>query len=396
MALFRDLGIDDIGDGVAGAVFVSLHDDADVTLIWFRDEHSLSVHWGGDPGQARIIDQSGSFSARKSFAQFTENVRGQCLPWTPEELDSAAELGSLIEIEALREREAFAQTILNSSPQHMAILDAEGVIISVNEAWSRYARLNTTGAVVSSVGVNYRSTCARAIGRPFGDEAAQALTGIEAVLNGAAPNFTLDYPCYSPQEARWFRMTVYPMIAPATGAVVAHEDITARINDALAVETANERAALAVHGGGIGIWDLTIDSGSLRWDPQMYRLYGMSPRQQIANLDLWRNSVHPLDLANAERALAASINTGTPFESEFRVVWADGSVHHIRSAGELTHDPNGHATRMIGTNLNPGASPSHWRSSTNGYASRCNRLATRSLPPMRSATSIGSIQWRRT
>jgi PAS domain S-box-containing protein len=83
----------------------------------------------------------------------------------------------------------------------------------------------------------------------------------------------------------------------------------------------------------------------------MYRLYGMSPQQQPGNLELWRNSVHREDLGNVERALANSLKTGTAFDSEFRVLWADGSVHHIRAAGEVTRDAGGRALRMVGTNL---------------------------------------------
>ena len=228
-SLARDFGIDDTGNGVAGALFVSLHYRPDVTMIWFRNERNLAVRWGGDPRQMRIADDSGRFSPRKSFAQFTQNVRGQSLFWTTAELDSAAELVSLIEIEALRERETFAQTILNSSPQQVAIIDPQGIIVSVNEAWTRFAVENSPpGGARDAVGSSYRNVSEAAAGKPQDLEAARAWAGIEAVLRHTLGHFSLEYPCHSPLIHRWFRMSVYPMQEPGEGAVVAHEDITER------------------------------------------------------------------------------------------------------------------------------------------------------------------------
>jgi len=156
-------------------------------------------------------------------------VSGQCLPWTAEELASAAELRSLIEIEALKESEAFAKSILNSSPQQTAVLDARGVIVSVNHAWDQLRGFSRPqNEADGSVGLAYRSVSAAAVGTPDGADAMRAIAGIEAVLQGAQNHFTLDYPCAGAQTARWIRLTVYPMIEPGEGAVVVHEDITER------------------------------------------------------------------------------------------------------------------------------------------------------------------------
>ncbi len=228
-ALTRDLGISEVGDGVSGAVFISLHDKPEITMVWYRNERSHSVAWAGDPERPHVVDESGRLSPRKSFAQFVQAVRGQSLAWTPEELDSAIELGGLIEIEMLRQKEAFAQSILNSITEHLVVLDSQGVVVSVNDAWKRFA-INNSGEdfAENPIGLNYRSVCATASCRPDGIDAGYAWAGIEAVLNKRQEYFTLDYSCDAPNEARWFSMRVYPMAAPCNGAVVAHADITER------------------------------------------------------------------------------------------------------------------------------------------------------------------------
>ena len=183
---------------------------------------------GGDPERARLVDEHGRFSPRKSFAQFVQEVSGQCLPWSDQELASAAELRSLIEIEALKESEAFAKSILNSSPQQTAVLDARGVIVSVNHAWDPLRGTSRPQHEAGSVGLAYRSASSAAVGTPEDADAVRAMAGIGAVLRGAQNYFTLDYPCVYLQATRWIRLTVYPMIAPGEGAVVVHEDITER------------------------------------------------------------------------------------------------------------------------------------------------------------------------
>ncbi len=45
-----------------------------------------------------------------------------------------------------------------------------------------------------------------------------------------------------------------------------------------------------------------------------------------------------------------AINGEKEFDTEFRIVWPDGSIHFIKALGIVLRDENGVATRMIGTN----------------------------------------------
>jgi PAS domain S-box-containing protein len=144
-------------------------------------------------------------------------------------LASAADLASLIDIEALKVSEARAKSILSSSPRQMAVLDSRGLIVICNPAWQGLgSESEQSDWVANSVGLHYRSVVAAAVGRPGEADAAQAWTGIEAVLLKRSAYFALEYPCDSGGAGRWIRLTVYPLIAPGEGVVVAHEDITGR------------------------------------------------------------------------------------------------------------------------------------------------------------------------
>ncbi|MGV8922600.1 MAG: EAL domain-containing protein [Thermomonas sp.] len=129
--------------------------------------------------------------------------------------------------EHLRQSEAVKQAaILNALPAHIALLDSGGGITSVNLTWQKFARENALLSPKYGVGMNYLEICDRAQGKN-GDEAQEAAVGLRSVLAGASSRYSLEYPCHSPSEQRWFQMTVAPVAENMSlGAVVMHLDIT--------------------------------------------------------------------------------------------------------------------------------------------------------------------------
>ena len=126
----------------------------------------------------------------------------------------------------LRESQALNQAVLDSIAANIAVLDRDGNIIAVNEDWNRFAQENGGAAIADSVGINYLDVCRRAQEQGNGEIEA-TLDGIQAVLDGARANFTIEYPCHSPNEKRWFLMSATPLGGERGGVVVTHTDITA-------------------------------------------------------------------------------------------------------------------------------------------------------------------------
>ncbi len=119
-----------------------------------------------------------------------------------------------------------AKTVLNSLSAHIAILDAEGVIVETNQAWRRYAGAGEMDGDPSSIGVNYLDVCDAATGGEAEDARAVA-AGIRAVIGGRVEEFLYDYPCHSPDGRHWYYMRVIRVagIRPVH-VVVSHEEIT--------------------------------------------------------------------------------------------------------------------------------------------------------------------------
>jgi hypothetical protein len=102
---------------------------------------------------------------------------------------------------------------------HVAVLDAAGRVIEVNNSWRRFGRQNN--AEFDYVGYDYVEVCRKAA--RLGDRAAaRAQRGLEGLLSGRCQQFSLAYHC----AARTFRMRARTISHPVARILVAHEDLT--------------------------------------------------------------------------------------------------------------------------------------------------------------------------
>ncbi|MBT9488758.1 MAG: PAS domain-containing protein [Rubrivivax sp.] len=127
-------------------------------------------------------------------------------------------------------------------------------------------------------------------------------------------------------------------------------DVTERRLADIALRRADERAALAARGAGIGTWELDWRDGSVHWDPQMWRLRGREPRQAPpANAEIV-SFVHPDDREQAARRVTEANASTDTLEHQFRVVWPDGAVRWLASRSTALRDAEGRLMRRIGVN----------------------------------------------
>jgi len=131
--------------------------------------------------------------------------------------------------QAIRESGKLNTAILNSINAEIAVIDHSATIVAVNDAWRCFAieNSNTVGqpAAHTGIGTNYLAVCHDDRGNDAADVVA-ARVGIKSVLEGRLPSFKLKYGCHSPDQQRWFIMTVSPIDGGLGGAVIVHTNIT--------------------------------------------------------------------------------------------------------------------------------------------------------------------------
>lgn len=133
----------------------------------------------------------------------------------------------------------FFRKALDSLTSQVAILDRDGTIFAVNAAWREFAARNNPGDDRGGPGSKYLGECDQAAGdRP--EEAGLLAGGIRGVIAKRLDDFTLDCPCQSATDRRWFTVRVTRFEVDGTvHAVVTHDDITARKLAELRAQEAN-------------------------------------------------------------------------------------------------------------------------------------------------------------
>lgn len=123
----------------------------------------------------------------------------------------------------------FARSILDAMVNQIAVLNHDGIIIQVNQAWRKFAESNSSKeSSTVKEGANYLAICDQASGRDA-EGACEFAQGIRAVLAGEREVYEQEYPCHSPDTQRWFIGRVSRFTEDETPfAVVSHENITQR------------------------------------------------------------------------------------------------------------------------------------------------------------------------
>ena len=85
------------------------------------------------------------------------------------------------------------------------------------------------------------------------------------------------------------------------------------------------------------------------WDDAMHLLFGMTPGTFAGASDDFLDRVHNGDRAHVAGMMAVAVERGMEYEGEFRVQWADGSMHSLLMRGTVYREPSGKAFGMGGT-----------------------------------------------
>lgn len=97
----------------------------------------------------------------------------------------------------------------------------------------------------------------------------------------------------------------------------------------------DERLQLAMQVAGLGAWEKDLETGHALWDERVPALLGLSPENAAVLTDRWADFIHPDDQPRVLHALKKACERNESFDSQFRVIHADGSVRWFASRGQL-------------------------------------------------------------
>ncbi len=126
-------------------------------------------------------------------------------------------------------------------------------------------------------------------------------------------------------------------------------DITRRKQTQEAFRLSEARLAEAQRIAHLGNWDWNIAKDELVWSDEIYRIFGLTPRQFGATYEAFLDSVHPGDRELVEQSVNAALHDRGPYSIDHRIVLPDGAVRVVHEEAEVTCDKDGRAVRMMGT-----------------------------------------------
>jgi len=113
------------------------------------------------------------------------------------------------------------------------------------------------------------------------------------------------------------------------------------------LQTSEDRLQLALSQTGLGVWEWNPAEERLYWSEQCGRIYGVGARVQ--SREEFKKFVHPDDLEWVRARFDEASETGGLYETEFRIVRADGRERWVANLGKGTYDESGRLTRFVGT-----------------------------------------------
>jgi two-component system, sensor histidine kinase and response regulator len=155
-------------------------------------------------------------------------------------------------------------------------------------------------------------------------------------------------------DGYWESACITPIIGAdgrPTHYLAIKEDITQRKQIEEALKQAMDRMRLAAKAGGVGIWELHLDTGNLEWDEQMFQLYGLERGVFEPGFLRWLTLVHPDDLEAVKAAFEDTLKEkGKSFDTEFRMVrGGDEQMRIIHGNATVIRQADGAPLRVIGT-----------------------------------------------
>lgn len=110
----------------------------------------------------------------------------------------------------------------------------------------------------------------------------------------------------------------------------------------------DERVAIAVESGEVGLWEWDILADRLWHSPQWSALLGFPPGVAVTRQQVLAK-IHPDDREMLYLAMQRTLNTGDDYNVEFRVPGSQGGMRWIAARGKRSTDARGMPAVMMGS-----------------------------------------------
>jgi two-component system, LuxR family, sensor kinase FixL len=127
-------------------------------------------------------------------------------------------------------------------------------------------------------------------------------------------------------------------------------DISERKQAEEALHESEERISLAANTAGLGLWVWDAKRDESWVTPEGRRLFGWTESEPV-NLERFVRALHPDDREPTRHAVLRSLQSGSDYNAEYRVVLSGGAIRWIATRGRIEFDGNGSPLRLRGVSI---------------------------------------------
>ncbi len=244
--------------------------------------------------------------------------------------------------EKLAHSENLLRTVIESEPECVKLLTKNGTLLEMNPAGLAMIEADSLNQV--------RGESLYPIVAPEHRQAFKALTA--SVFKGESG--ILEFEIVGLKGTRrWLETHAVPLRdsdRQIIALLAVTRDITERKRTEASLRESEQRLKLALHAAKLGSWELDLKTGELYSSNECKANFGLPPQAEFSYTALYEY-IHPEDRAYVQQAVKQALEQRKDYETEYRNIWLDGSVHWILARGTGIYDADGSPTRMIGVML---------------------------------------------
>ncbi|MBJ2130940.1 PAS domain S-box protein [Alteromonas sp. IB21] len=258
----------------------------------------------------------------------------------------AAESALLKNVESFNKQRRLYETALSNTPDLLYIFDLEGHFTYANDALLQMWGLTWDEAI----GKN----CLELGYEPW--HAEMHMREIRQVIE-TKQSIRSDVPFNGTNGRRIYDYIFVPVIGE-DGNVEAiagsTRDVTERKQAEEMVKHAEARRRLALEAShSFGIWDWDIKQNIFTADERLGELFNLTSdeAEQGVGIEVPSQYIHPDDVEANNIAIQESINNGTPYNQEYRILQKDGTIRWASFRGRVIYDSDGEPERFPGVGV---------------------------------------------
>ena len=150
----------------------------------------------------------------------------------------------------------------------------------------------------------------------------------------------------------WLDMTIDPILDDegcCTGYIAIAKDVTSKIERSQKLQESVERYDIVSKATSDTIWDLDLRTDTIRYNQNIYTMFGYEKDEVEEVSQWWRNKLHPADQQYVQNKLDETLYSNKDrIQFEYRFKCADGSYKYIYDRAFVVRDNDNNRIRIIG------------------------------------------------